>query len=51
MNENLEDTPELVNEEPFGSGWLVRIAPSDMDEWDALLEVDAYKKVVEEEEG
>lgn len=51
VNEELEDAPELVNESPFGDGWLVRLAPSDPDEWDELLDVEAYKQVVEEEES
>lgn len=50
VNEAMEDTPELVNEDPFGEGWLIRIKPSDMDEWEDLLDVEAYKKVVEEEQ-
>jgi glycine cleavage system H protein len=50
VNEALEDAPELVNEDPFGEGWIVRIKPSHPQEWDALLDVEAYKKVVEEEE-
>ncbi|MGC9522572.1 MAG: glycine cleavage system protein GcvH [Anaerolineae bacterium] len=51
VNEELEDAPELVNESPFGDGWLVRLAPSEPDEWDELLDVEAYKQVVEEEES
>ena len=50
VNETLEDSPELVNEDPFGEGWLARIKPNNMDEWDELLDVDAYKAVVEEEQ-
>jgi len=49
VNETLEDAPEQVNESPFGDGWLLRIRPSDPDEWDSLLDVEAYKKVTEEE--
>lgn len=49
VNEALEDAPELVNESPFGDGWLLRIKPSDPGEWDSLLDVEAYKKVTEEE--
>jgi glycine cleavage system H protein len=49
VNTALEDAPELVNESPFGKGWLVKIQPSDAGEWDALLDVEAYKKVVEAE--
>jgi len=51
VNEALEDAPELVNQDAFGEGWLVRIAPSDASEWDTLLDVAAYEKVVEEEQG
>jgi glycine cleavage system H protein len=51
VNETLEDSPELVNEDPFGEGWLARIKPNDMDEWDELLDVDAYKEIVEEEQA
>ena len=51
VNETLEDAPELVNKDPFGEGWLVRIKPDDMDEWDDLLDVNAYKEVVEEEQA
>ena len=50
INEDLVDSPELVNEDPFGDGWLARIKPADMNEWDELLDVEAYKKVVEEEQ-
>ena len=49
INETLEDAPELVNESPFGDGWLVRIKPGNPGEWDSLLDVGAYKKVTEEE--
>ncbi len=51
VNETLEDSPELVNEDPFGEGWLARIKPNDMGEWDELLDVDAYKEIVEEEQA
>jgi glycine cleavage system H protein len=51
VNEQLEDAPELVNEDPFGEGWLVKIKASDEGEWDELLDADAYREVVEAEEG
>jgi glycine cleavage system H protein len=51
VNTDLEDAPELVNESPFGDGWLVKIQPSDPDEWDALLDPDAYQQVVEDEQS
>jgi len=49
VNEALEDAPELVNESPFGDGWLLRIKPSDPGEWDSLLDAKAYKKATEDE--
>jgi glycine cleavage system H protein len=51
VNDALEDAPEIVNQDPFGKGWLVRIQPSDPDEWESLLDVEAYKKAVEEEDA
>ncbi len=51
VNEALVDAPELVNEDPFGEGWMLKIEPSDLDEWDELLDKAAYEKVVEEEEA
>jgi glycine cleavage system H protein len=51
VNDALEDAPEIVNQDPFGKGWLVRIQPSDPAEWEDLLDVEAYKKVVEEEDA
>ncbi|MGC9397879.1 MAG: glycine cleavage system protein GcvH [Anaerolineae bacterium] len=50
VNTALEDAPELVNDDPFGEGWLIKIEASDEDEWDDLLDVEAYKEVVEAEE-
>jgi glycine cleavage system H protein len=50
VNDLLENEPEIVNSAPFEKGWLVRIKPSDPEEWEALMDVEEYKKVVEEEE-
>lgn len=49
VNAALEDAPEVVNADAFGDGWLIRIAPSDLAEWDALLTPAAYQQVVEED--
>ena len=49
VNTALEETPELVNQDALGEGWLLRISPSDPGEWSELLDADAYQKVVEEE--
>ncbi len=51
VNEALEDTPELINQDPFGEGWLVRIKPSEPAEWEMLLDLEAYKAVVQREES
>lgn len=48
-NENLETSPELVNKDPYGEGWLVVIEMSDPNEVNNLLGIDAYKKHMEEE--
>jgi glycine cleavage system H protein len=42
VNDALAEDPQLINEDPYGEGWLVRIALSDQAERDALLDVDAY---------
>ncbi|MDX6514745.1 MAG: glycine cleavage system protein [Gaiellaceae bacterium] len=46
VNERVVEVPETVNEDPYGEGWLVRIKLSDPAEVDALLDVEAYKKLV-----
>jgi len=51
VNEELEDTPELVNQDPYGQAWLIRFAPSDPAEFDGLMGVEAYEAFVAEEEG
>ena len=42
-NGELEEQPELVNDEPYGGGWLVRVRIADEAELDALLDADAYR--------
>jgi glycine cleavage system H protein len=43
VNDALSDTPEHVNSDPYGDGWLVRVKLSDPGELDALLDVEAYR--------
>lgn len=50
INERLEDEPELVNDAPYGDGWMVRIAPSDAAAAERLLDVAAYRELVAKEE-
>ena len=44
VNEALFDRPELVNEDPFGDGWMLELDPSDTDELEALLSPDEYRE-------
>jgi glycine cleavage system H protein len=47
FNEDLEDEPEKVNEDPYGDGWMIKFEISDESELDQLLDADAYKSHVE----
>lgn len=47
INEGLEDEPELVNTDPYGKGWMVKIKVSDASDLDSLLSVEEYKEIVE----
>ena len=46
VNEALNDKPELVNKDPYGEGWMIKIKVSDPKEADNLLSADDYKKMV-----
>ena len=46
VNSSLNDTPETVNKDPYGEGWLVKIELSDLAEANALLGVEEYKKLI-----
>ena len=46
FNEELEGEPELVNQDPYGKGWIVKIKISDETELDGLLNADAYKAII-----
>jgi glycine cleavage system H protein len=47
VNEALSDTPEKINADPYGDGWLVRVKLSDPGEADELLDVEAYKRLLD----
>jgi glycine cleavage system H protein len=49
VNADLDDAPELVNEEPYGKGWICVIRPSDLAELDALMDAAAYQAFTAEE--
>lgn len=44
MNPKIEESPEVVNSDPYGEGWMIKVKISDASEVDDLLDVDAYKE-------
>ena len=46
FNEVLEDEPELVNSDPYGRGWMIKVLVSDFTELDSLLSADQYKELI-----
>ena len=48
QNAALADQPELVNQDPYGEGWLIKIKPSADADFDSLLDAKAYKALVNE---
>ncbi len=51
INVELEDAPELVNEAPYGDGWMVKIRISDLGELEGLMSASEYQAMVETEEN
>ena len=49
VNAALADAPETINEDPYGGGWLIKIRLADPAEVASLLDVDAYRKLLEEQ--
>jgi glycine cleavage system H protein len=49
VNEKLDDTPEIVNEDPYGDGWFFKLTPDDTGDLGELLEAEAYQEVCDEE--
>ena len=46
FNETLEDQPELVNTDPYGDGWMVKVKVADASDLDSLLSADDYKAII-----
>ncbi|MBC7912565.1 MAG: glycine cleavage system protein GcvH [Pyrinomonadaceae bacterium] len=46
INSNLESSPELVNTDPYGEGWMVKIEMINLTETDSLLSADQYKELI-----
>ncbi len=51
VNEALEDSPELVNQDPYGAGWMIRLKPTSRADFDGLLSGEQYEAAVAAEEG
>jgi glycine cleavage system H protein len=47
FNEGLEDEPELVNKDPYGAGWMIKVTISDASQLDELLDAEAYKNLIQ----
>ena len=50
VNEDLVDTPEAVNSDPYGAAWMVKIKVSDSSELDSLMDAATYEKSIQEKE-
>lgn len=48
VNETLIDTPEKINESPYEEGWIARVAPSDSDDLNSLMDADAYQQFLDD---
>jgi glycine cleavage system H protein len=46
VNETINDQPELVNNDPYGEGWMIKISVADAAELDNLLDAEAYKALI-----
>ena len=49
VNDALADTPELINKDAYGEGWLMKLKLSNNDELNALMDANAYQKVADED--
>jgi glycine cleavage system H protein len=49
VNQTLVDAPETINDDPYGEGWLIKIRLTDPSEVDELLDVGAYRQLLEEQ--
>ena len=47
INEALQESPDLITNDPYGAGWLFQIAPEDPGEWEDLLDSDQYEELLE----
>jgi glycine cleavage system H protein len=50
-NGELADSPQLVNDSPYGDGWMIAVDPADLSEMEGLLDAAAYREFTEREAG
>jgi len=48
VNDDLQDHPEFINQDPYGKGWILKISLSDLSELDGLLSAEAYRLQIEQ---
>ena len=46
INDEIEDTPDLVNTDPYGEGWLIKMSPAKNEQKEKLMDADEYKKFI-----
>ncbi|MFN3405128.1 MAG: glycine cleavage system protein GcvH [Cytophagaceae bacterium] len=46
VNKELDSSPELVNKDPYGKGWILKIKPANKEDINGLLDASAYKKLI-----
>ena len=49
VNSELEDSPEIVNDDPYGKGWFIRLKPDDISEINDLLDAQAYQERMQDQ--
>jgi len=50
INDDLPDNPELINEDPYGDGWMIKVAVGELGDLEELMSAEEYRKFVEEAE-
>jgi glycine cleavage system H protein len=50
-NADLADSPQLINDSPYGDGWMIAVEPTDLSELEGLLDAAAYREFTEKEAG
>lgn len=51
VNSKLQNQPELLNKDPYGEGWVIKLMPVERQELNGLMNAEEYEKFVEEEKG